>query len=196
MILVSAFIALLLFLIWIGLIFIRKSLWDVVHQNLIDMEDNFSGKIIRNGFAARPVFHGKMNGEDLTINFSTARTKSGRKTYINITSTLKRDLSLTITEKNWLLEQNDKIPENGREINVNEKYNYIIMTGINKQSDQLIGNEKFKDALRNSDNLAYLFIGKSGTICEFWSAQIDKDTQFDRMKSRLENIQTLMEKIQ
>jgi len=195
MILISAFIALLLFLVWIGLIFIRKSLWDVVHQNLIDMEDNFSGKIIRSSFAARPVFHGKMNGEDLTINFSTARTKSGRKTYINITLTLKRDLSLTITEKNWLLEQNDKIPENGLEINVDETHNYIILTGSDKQAKQLISNEKFINALKNFDKLAYLFIGKSGTICEFWSAQIDKDTQFDLMKSRLENIQTLMEKI-
>jgi hypothetical protein len=192
MLLVTSFVVLLLFLLWLALIYIRKSLWDVVHQNLIDMEDNFSGQIIRNGFAARPVFHGKMNGDDLTINFSTARTKSGRKTYINISSTLKRNHSLTITEKNWLLEENSKIPENGIEITVNENCSYIVMPGQDKEIGHILTSRKFQDALKNFEKLAYLFIGKSGTICEFWSTQIDKDTQFDLMKSRLKNIQTLM----
>ena len=59
--------------LYIIMILIRKSLWDTVHRNLLDVEDNYNGKVIRTGFASRPVFKGIIDGNDITINFSTEK---------------------------------------------------------------------------------------------------------------------------
>ncbi|KAA3609988.1 MAG: hypothetical protein D8M58_07895 [Calditrichaeota bacterium] len=193
MLMIAASVVLLLLLAWAGLIYLRKSLWDVVHRNMLDLEDNYSGKIIRNSFVARPVFHGNVNGNDLTINFSTARTSSGRKTYIDISLNAVQDFSLTITEKSWQLEQNNESPDNAGEVLSNNGKAFFIMPADNKKIKALIEKEELKDVLGTFENLAYFFVGQSGVICEFWSDKIDRDTGFEIMQPRLEQIQKLLE---
>jgi len=192
MLLTAALVFIVLMLIWIGLIFLRKSLWDSVHRNLLDLEDNYKGKVIRNGFAARPVFKGQINGVDVTINFSTAKSANGRRTYIDFTLTISSKLTITIAEKNWLKEQNGEHHEKNTELIVNDDLTYVIMPPNNRKIENLIGKEEFRRSLRKFDNLAYFFVGKSGTICEFWSDKIDRDTTFDIMKSRLDQIRILL----
>jgi hypothetical protein len=193
MLMIATSVIVLLLLAWFGLIFLRKSLWDVVHRNFLDLVDNYNGKIIRNSFAARPVFHGQVNGNELTINFSTAKAHSGRKTYLDISLTVSSDLSLTITEKNWQKEQSDKSPENAIEVLLENGKTFFVMPADNKKISALVGQEELKQILGTFDNLAYFFIGKSGTICEFWSDKIDRDTEFEIMQPRLEEIQKLLE---
>lgn len=192
MLLIFALSFLVLLLIWMGLIYLRKSLWDGVHRNMLDLEDNYDGKIIRHGFASRPVFKGQINGTDVTINFSTAKSKSGRRTYIDFTLTISSKLSITIAEKNWLKEQNGETPSANTEVKINDNLTYAIMPPDNRQIERLILKEEFKRSLANFDNLAYFFVGKSGTICEFWSDKIDRDTTFEIMKSRLDQIRILL----
>ena len=193
MFMIAALAVLILLLAWAGLIFLRKSMWDVVHRNLLDLVDNYSGKIIRNSFAARPVFHGNFNGNDLTINFSTAKTNSGRKTYIDISLTVSSDFSLTVTEKKWQQEQGNEDPENAIELSPKNGTTFFIMPADSKNIKALAGNNNLKEIIGRFNNLAYFFIGKSGTICEFWSDKIDRDTQFEIMQPRLEQIQKLLE---
>jgi hypothetical protein len=179
------------FIILAVLVLMRKSMWDVVHQNLIDLEDHYDGKIIRNGFASRPVFHGKVDGSELTINFSTAKAKSGRKTYIDFTLTKSSDISLTIAEKNWLKEESDSEQQNPTEIIINDDLSYIVMPSDNHKIRKIISKEGFRPALSQLDGLAYFFVGKSGTIVEFITDKIDRDTKFKLMKKRLEQINGL-----
>jgi len=192
MLTIAASVVILLLLAWTALIFLRKSMWDVVHRNLLDLEDNYSGKIIRNGFAARPVFHGQIEGNELTINFSTAKSSSGRKTYIDISLTVSLNFSLTITEKNWQQEQDNNAPENAIELSAKNGKSFFVMPADNKKIKALNSKEDLKQILGSFENLAYFFIGQSGTICEFWSDKIDRDTQFEIMQSQLEQIQKLL----
>ena len=193
MFVIAAVVVFVLWFIWAGLAFLRKSLWDVVHQNLLDLEDNYDGKIIRNGFAARPVFHGKVDGNNLTINFSTAKTNSGRKTYIDISLTVESDFSLTITEKKWQQEQDGETRKNALELATNNGTTYYIMPGDSEKVKVLTGDEGLKEVLEKFENLVYFFIGQSGAICEFWSDKIDIDTKFETMQPRLKQIRKLLE---
>jgi len=192
MLLITALAFLMILLVWMGLIFLRKSLWDGVHRNLLDLEDNYDGKIIRNGFVSRPVFKGQINGVDVTINFSTAKSSSGRRTYIDFTLTISSNLTITIAEKNWLKEQNSENHTVNTELKINDDLTYVIMPPDNQKIERITAKEEFKRCLTKFDNLAYFFVGKSGTICEFWSEKIDRDTTFDVMKSRLDQIRILL----
>jgi hypothetical protein len=192
MLFVSSIVFFVLLLIWIGLIFLRKTLWDGVHRNLLDLEDNYDGKIIRNGFATRPVFKGNINNTDVTINFSTAKFKSGRRTYIDFTLTISSGLSITIAEKNWLIEQNGDNHSVKTELKIDDNVTYVIMPPDNHKINRIIAKEEFRRSLAKFENLAYFFVGKSGTICEFWSDKIDRDTTFEIMKSRLDQIRILL----
>lgn len=179
-------------LLYIAMILVRKSLWDVVHRNMLDIEDNYHGKVIRSGFAARPVFKGIFNGKDISINFSSAKSKSGRKTYIDFSLTNASESSFTIAEKNWLEEEGNNSPSLNNVIELENKTSYVILSSEQDKIKKLINKKSFKQLLGSFENLTYFFVGKTGTICEFWSTQIDKDTQFDKMKSRLENINKLL----
>lgn len=191
------YIALIIFVIilmlYIIMVLIRKSLWDTVHRNLLDIEDNYDGKVIRTGFASRPVFKGVIKGSDVTINFSTARSKSGRKFYIDFSFTNALDHSLTIAEKGWLEEQGNNDTSLEETISLKNDYSYVIMSSEKKKVHALVNTDHLKQLLGEFDNLAYFFVGKAGTICEFWSDQIDRDTQFEKMKSRLENVYLLLD---
>ena len=57
---------------------------------------------------------------------------------------------------------------------------------------KLLQNNSLRQILEKFENLAYFFVGKTGTICEFWSDKVDRDTRFELMKSRLENVNTLL----
>lgn len=192
MLLISAGIVTILFLSWIVLIYMRKSLWDVVHRNLLDLQDRYKGKIIRNGFAARPVFHGKVNDHDLTINFSTARTKTGRKTYIDFTLTMSSPLSITIAERNWLKEQDSENPNMDSVFYINDDLAYVLLPANNRKIERIMAKEDFRRILKKFNNLAYLFVGRSGTICEFWTDKLDKDTEFKMMQERLNQIRMML----
>ena len=193
MLMIAALLVFMLLLAWVGLIFLRKSMWDVVHRNLLDLEDNYSGKIIRNSFAARPVFHGEFNGSDLTINFSTAKTSSGRKTYLDISLNVSSDFSMTITEKNWQQEQGNEAPTNAHELSTSNGTIFYLMPADNKKVVTLTAKEELEEILESLDKLAYFFIGQSGVICEFWSDKIDRDTHFKILQPRLEQIQKLLQ---
>jgi len=166
-------------------------MWDAVHRNLIDLEDHYSGKIIRSGFAARPVFHCKLNNQDLTINFSTARTKSGRKTYIDFSLTISSSVSITIAEKEWLAEQDSNNANSDSVIYINDDLHYIVLPANNRKIQKILERPDFRKTLQKFDKMAYLFVGKSGTICEFWTDKIDRDTEFTLMKNRIDQIQLL-----
>lgn len=184
---------LLLILLWAAMIWLRKSLWDVVHRNLLDMEDSYDGKVIRDGFAARPVFHGTVNGKDITINFSSARSENKRQNYIDFTLSADISATLTIAESHWLKSQNNggSVPDS-LAIETSNGFVYHVMPAGKPICKKLAADERFINLLTEFDRLAYFFVGKTGAICEFVSDALDKDTEFTVMEKRLSQIDALL----
>ncbi|MCK5852685.1 hypothetical protein KAH27_06600, partial [bacterium] len=52
---------LIIILVLFILIWIRKTLWDAIHRNLLDFEDNHKGQVARRNIFNRPVFSGHIN---------------------------------------------------------------------------------------------------------------------------------------
>ena len=98
------FLFFLLF-VWGLLLYIRKSLWDEIHRNLLDLEDKYGGHVVRHRFASRPVYHTKISGYDLAINFSADKLNGKRVNYINLSYGAPASFSCTIADWNWLQKQ-------------------------------------------------------------------------------------------
>ncbi len=194
---ISLIVVAVLFLVWGALIYVRKTMWDAVHRNLLDLVDNYSGKVIRNGFAARPVFHGQVNNNDLTINFSSAKSVKGRESYIDFTFTQASEITVTIAEMEWLKQQNDdgEMPT-GMRLQLQDDLIYMVMPGDNRKLERLAKKPGFRRALGRFSNLAYFFVGKSGTICEFRAKDLPRETEFDKMRERIQNIQLMLSELQ
>ncbi len=184
-------ITVVLFITWLILIFIRKSLWDAVHRNLIDLVDAYNGKIHRKNYASRPVFKGKINNVDFTVSFSSGRTAGKRNNYINFSLDQTADILLTIAEHDWLIENEGKA-EGLTRFQISDDKIYLIRPANNRKIERLINKKDFRRVLAQFDGLAYFFVGKSGTLCEFNTERVDQDSKFENLKRTLNQILLLL----
>lgn len=174
---------------WGLLIYIRKTMWDAVHRNLLDLEDAFEGSILRRSFAARPVFNGRINNRALTINFSTEKTDSRRRTYIDISIDSGSKVSCTISNKEWLDSQNPDKIEDFISIENSKRQEFIVRPASNKAVKELIKQDVFQELINVIPGLAYVFTGKTGIICELFTEEIVKATEFENMEKNLQILQ-------
>ncbi|MGD9899750.1 MAG: hypothetical protein AB7T22_11560 [Calditrichaceae bacterium] len=178
-------ILIIVFGIWGLMVWLRKTSWDAVHRNLLDLEDNYDGQVIRRGFASRPIFHGKYNNFGLTVNFSTAKSTDGRMTYIDISYERSGSVSLSISDKKWLESQEAGEMQDFKSITTASGSELIIRPVSGEAVQRLLNKKSFLDLLNNFDNLAYIFIGKSGVITEFMTQEVIKETEFKKMNERI-----------
>ena len=75
---------------------------------------------------------------------------------------------------------------------VNDDLAYVLLPANNKKIEDIMAREDFRRVLRKFNQLAYLFVGKSGTIVEFWTDKIDKDTVYEQMDERLGLIRMML----
>ncbi len=184
-----------IFGIWGVLVWLRKTSWDAVHRNLLDLEDNYKGRVIRRGFASRPIFHGKYNNFGLTVNFSTAKSTDGRMTYIDISYEKSGSLSLSISDRKWLESQDAGELRDYKSIITDSGAELIIRPVSVEAVQRLLNKKSFLDLLNNFDNLAYIFIGKSGVISEFITREVIKETEFLKMNERIILIDKLIKAV-
>ena len=185
------FAAFLIFILLYGfLIFIRKTMWDAVHRNLLDLEELYEGRVLRRGFATRPYFHGKMDGSAFTINFSTEKKAGKRNTYIDISYERASAITCTCSDRQWLETQTNDSPSNFLTIQNKRGKEFIVRPASDKHVQKLARDDRLKKAL-DLDGLAYIFIGKSGLICELVSEEIIKATQAENLDLILKEIQNL-----
>jgi hypothetical protein len=194
--LIFIIICILILITWIILLYIRKSLWDVVHRNLLELEDNFEGKIIRKSFLARPAFHGKINGAQVTLSFSSAKSARGRVTYLNISYDLPTKTSLTLSTKKWLEEQNAGKLEDYATLENDYGEKFILRPISDKLVKTLVEDKILLNFINEFRNLAYFFSGKTGILCEYIVDQAAEVTKFDQLNKRLLLIKTLTKAIQ
>jgi len=177
---------LILFLIFFIIInYLRKLHWDTIHHNLLDLEDDIGGNIIRKGFLARPVFVGKYHNCEVTINFSQEKQKKGRTNFINISLNKNVKKSITLLSLEWLKSQNEKT-DDLQIISLENSVQYGI------RSKQVIKGETKQNVITEHIEILhpfnYLFIGETGIIFEKSSLNIAKDTELENLKIILESI--------
>ena len=171
--------------VWCLLIYIRKTMWDAVHRNLLDLEDNYEGQVIRRGFASRPFFHGKISGIDITINFSTEKVGDRRLKYIDISYAKGSKFSFSVSSQEWLKKQDAGEIKDYTIIENDYGHKFVARPFSEKEVQKIIKQDIFSEILNQFTDLAYIFAGKSGIICECFSEEIHKTTEFENLNKRL-----------
>lgn len=195
MFLIALLVIILLILVWAAMVYVRKTMWDAVHRNLLDLEDTYKGRVIRRGFASRPMFHGTYRNAGVTINFSTERNPTGRRTYIDISYEKSASSPLTISNKNWLENQDSQELNDYKIIKNSHEEKFIVMPASDALVQKLIRSGTFIKSLDELDKLAYLFVSKTGLISEFISEQVIPDTQIEILEKRLNVLDTIIEEM-
>lgn len=182
---------LFILLIWFSLIYVRKSMWDTVHRNLLDLEDHFNGKVIRRSALSRPIFHGKINGREITLNFSTEKLESGRISYVDISYNIPARFTCTVAKKSWLEKQQAGKLEDFLEIQNDSGETVIIRPASSEEVQNMKQAPQLINLINHLSRLSYIFINSTGLLCEFESSEIARDTEFAKLSTTLELIEEL-----
>ncbi len=182
--------------VWGLLLYVRKSQWDTIHRNLLDLEDHYQGKVIRRGFAARPFFYGKINGYSLTINISSEKLGKERLNYFDISWGLPTNESFTIAEKKWLSKHRDQEVDFLPEIENDYGQKFALIHKDQKRAKQVMQHPSVKQFINEFKNLCYIFLGKTGIICEFEAENLAEASKFALLQKRFELIKILGEAFQ
>jgi len=184
-----------LLIVWALLVWVRKTMWDAVHRNLLDLEDHLEGRVMRRSFVSRPFFHGKISNQTLTINFSSEKLSGKRITYIDISYAVNVQTSLTITDKIWLEAQNPGALEDFVLLKNQQGQEFILRPASHPAVKKLIKEKAFGELLDGLSGLAYIFIGKTGMICELMTEEVIKATELENMQNYLHLLENFSRKI-
>ncbi|RLD14293.1 hypothetical protein DRI50_05650 [candidate division KSB1 bacterium] len=179
--------------IWGLLLYVRKSQWDTIHRNLLDLEDNYEGKVIRRGFAARPFFYGKINGHSLTLNISSEKLGKERLNYFDISWGMPTSESFTISEKGWLSKHRDQEVAVLPEIENDYGQKFALIHKDPEKAKEIMQHPAVKPFINDCKSLCYIFLGKTGIICEFSAENLAEASKYESLKKRFELIKTLGE---
>ena len=183
----------LIFILWAILLYIRKSQWDTIHRNLLDLEDHFEGKVIRRGFAARPFFHGQVGGHPFTLNISSEKVNSERLNYIDISWDLPVKEALTIADFEWLKKRRDKESKDLMLLKSEQGKEFALIHKDKKRLQQILQLPVVKQFISRFENLCYVFLGKTGLICEFSADNLALATEFKNLNQKLQLLKQLGE---
>jgi len=170
--------------------YLRKLHWDAIHNNLFDLVDDYGGNVYRRGFLARPVFHGVYKKSEVTINFSQERINSKRKNYINISIDKEINKSITIVSLNWIEAQNEST-DDLEIISIKDSHDY----GIRSKNMKKVKMNELKSHLQKLVPFNYLFLGQTGLIFEKESKNLGFETKPDVLKSYIESVYNLSNKL-
>ncbi len=184
-----AIIVTLVFLVLLGLMWLRKLQFDAVHRNFLLLAEKIRGKVIRHGFAERPRFSGNFKGQDISISFTTEGGKGERKYYLTLTMQAKSKINFTILSSGWL-EKREFTPEEERRMISLDDGAYLLETSKQGQTKKL-SPEKIEEVIHSIHPFAYILMAKSGMILERASTNIATDTHPDQILPLLEGMYAL-----
>jgi len=186
------YIFLILIILFILVNYLRKLQWDAVHANLVKLEDEIGGKILRKSMLSRPVYHHKYKENDITINFSSERTKKGRSNYINFSFGNEFKNTFTISSIQWLEEREESTAEY-------EVFEKLQEYGIRKKDKINIlkksNEENFITILKNLDPFNYLFVGHTGILFERKCENLAMDTKNPKLRNTIDTLIELIKVI-
>lgn len=148
-------------LIFIAINILRKLHWLSIQKNLHDLTDNIGGDVLRKGFLGRPIFHGRYKDMDITINFSTERTRKGRVNYLDISIGTAMEQKFTISSLSWLRERGEESVENFEPLSAkNSEY------GVLKNHLLKIKKESLEKLITDLSPFVYVYGGQNGLLFE------------------------------
>jgi hypothetical protein len=183
------FLAVVVFVLLVN--YLRKLHWDSIHFNLLTLADNVEGEIFRRNFMARPVFYGKYNGIEITINFSSERTGKGRNNYIDISFSKKVKHTFTISSLDWLHERKDASPEEYREIEISGQKKYGIRKGGSK-----LYSEKIIKCIETLDPFNFIFAGGTGVLMEIQCKNTAMATKHPLLMEKIEALNDFLKALE
>jgi hypothetical protein len=168
--------------------FLRKLQWDAIHNNLLDLTNEIGGEVLRQGMLGRPIFHGKYKNLDITINFSTERSKKGRRNYIDISVGRNFKQTLTISALDWLKEREESALDEFIEIKLDSQKKYGLRSKSGKDVIKKNMQQKFYSILQDMDPFSYVFIGYSGLLFEKHGGNLAMSTKHPALKQDIDNL--------
>lgn len=163
------------FLLLLIMVWLRKINFDAIHQNFLEMEDVYGGKVIRNGFAVRPRFAGEFKGKEFSISITSDKSDGKRVYYIALAMQARSKINFSVLDHRSLADV--EIPEERRErmlafgddrymLEVGKKY-HITKVDLNDLTS----------AIRKIDPFVYILVGKTNILLERASNDIFQDTK-------------------
>ncbi|RMH95886.1 MAG: hypothetical protein D6681_12730 [Calditrichaeota bacterium] len=184
----------LIFFTLLGLLWVRKLQFDAVHQNFLDLEDNFGGQVIRAGFAVRPRYSGNFKGQRVSITFTKEGRGRGRRYYITITMQAHSRVNFSIMATGWM-----QTPEAGSRSNRSmtplKEGKYMLEVQKKRQLKKL-DLKRLEEAIAVMDPFAYVLMANSGMLLERPSVNIVEDTRFGALSRLLEGMHRLKEMVE
>ncbi len=182
-------VAIVLGIIFLGfwiLIWVRKLQFDVIHRNLLELEDAFGGKVRRGGLASRPRYTGSYKGNKVSVSFSYESKENSKQYYIAVTMQCRSPVQFTVLSRNWLAHQADAHQE-GKNVKAIADGHYLVEVSKSHFMKK-IPLKKIDPIIRRLDPFAYILVAQTGMIMERVSTHLVKDTQFGVIQEIFENL--------
>jgi len=174
--------------IWISLNVLRKLHWDAIHLNLLELADSLSGKVIRNGFFSRPIFHGSCQDTDLTVNFSSEKVRKGRTNLIDISLAMNIHRSATISSLDWLKERGEKSITEYETFLVSGQPFYGIRTDNYPAVQSKFKDKNLMESIEKLHPFRFIFISRQGILFEKEMENLPQNTRHPRIKELIDNL--------
>ena len=177
------------FLLLLLMTFLRKIKFDAIHHNFLDLEDEFGGRVVRAGFAARPRYAGTFKGIEFVISFTTEKDKEVRRYYLTVTMHSSSTYNFTVMSREWLGEANldEKREREAQSIN-NRRY---LVESTDSATLKLLDLPLIEGAVEVMDPFAWLLIGQNRMLLERASENIIEDTKPDALRPLIEGLYQL-----
>jgi hypothetical protein len=175
---------------------LRKLHWDAIQINLLELADTIGGSVIRKGILARPIYHGRYQDKDLTINFSTDRTGGKRNNFIDISIGMNLKNVYTISSLEWIRESSagsigDFVP---LELTTDVEY------GIRQSKGEKLAGKaesaKIKNYIRELDPFRFLHVSQNGILFEKEGENLGISTKHPKLKQQIDTLFGLIQTVE
>jgi hypothetical protein len=184
-----------IFLTFFILVWIRKTLWDAVHRNLLDFEDQHKGQVARRNIFNPPIFSGHVDDIVTTINFSSAREGNKRVNYINISMEINTPFSFSITRKEWLKTQEVDPIEDFLLLENENGIEFVLRPASNNSVKKLVKETDVISLINSCEEMSYVYFGPTGILFEQTSEELLKDTEYETIIIKIKQIIKLGKKL-
>lgn len=151
---------------------------------------------MRQGFFARPVYHGRYRDADVTINFSGERSKKGRANLIDISLTTALHKSITISSFPWLQEIGEKTISEYQPLPGDYAPVYGIRLAESPELKTRLSSADFQEAITILNPFRFVFMSPRGVLFEKESEHLPQNTRHPRLREQLDGLIKLIRGLQ
>lgn len=184
----------IIFLFLLALLGLRKVQFDAIHHNFLDLEDEFGGRVIRDGFAVRPRFAGKFKDQEIHVAISTEKAEGERRYYIGVTMEARPKINFFIKSTDWLGKK--EIPEEQKNRTRSILNGLYWLEAKDAKDFKKLNLPDFEKIISAIHPVAYVLIGNSRILLERISLRIVEDTKIEVLRPLLEGMYLLNKALQ